>query len=369
MAIYRANMVAAADKALSAAYPVIRQVVGAEFFHGLAREYQRGTPSASGDLTDFGAAFDAFLAALRARAGTCPTCPTWPALEWAVHRAYGAADAPDWDAAALARRRPRPAGGDPLPVVARPGRGRVAPPDRARLDDPPARLRRRVQRRAGTLAETALVARDGFAVDVVRCGAGDAAFLAASLAGAAAGRRGRGRRSHADPDFDLGALLGRALARAPGLRLHTLKNPMLRTLIQRALVVTGLVDRLQPVVLLALRLYVSSVFFRSGLVKISDWSATLALFHDEYKVPLLPPDLAAFVGAFGELTFPVLITLGLLGRFGARGPVRGQRDGRDLVPAAVRLRLPGGHQRALLLGLDPAGAVGVRARASCRSTR
>ncbi len=94
---------------------------------------------------------------------------------------------------------------------------------------------------------------------------------------------------------------------------------MIRTLIQRALAVTSLVDRLQPVALLALRLYVSSVFLRSGLVKISDWSATLALFHDEYKVPLLPPDLAACVGAFGELTFPVLIALGLMGRFGAAG--------------------------------------------------
>ena len=94
---------------------------------------------------------------------------------------------------------------------------------------------------------------------------------------------------------------------------------MLKTLIQRAQAVTGLVDRLQPVALLALRLYVSSVFFRSGLVKLSDWSATLALFHDEYHVPLLPPDLAAWVGAFGELSFPVLITLGLAGRFGAAG--------------------------------------------------
>ena len=94
---------------------------------------------------------------------------------------------------------------------------------------------------------------------------------------------------------------------------------MLRILIQRALVITGLVDRLQPVALLALRLYVSSIFFRSGIVKISDWSATLALFHDEYKVPLLPPDLAAWVGAFGELAFPVLIVLGLMGRLGAAG--------------------------------------------------
>ena len=93
----------------------------------------------------------------------------------------------------------------------------------------------------------------------------------------------------------------------------------MRQLIQRALALTSLVDRLQPLGLLALRLYVSSVFFRAGVIKVSDWSATLALFHDEYKVPLLPPDLAACVGAFGELTFPVLITLGLAGRFGAAG--------------------------------------------------
>lgn len=93
----------------------------------------------------------------------------------------------------------------------------------------------------------------------------------------------------------------------------------MRTLIQRSLVVTALIDKLQSVVLLALRLYVSSIFFRAGIIKVSDWSATLALFHDEYKVPLLPPDLAALVGTFGELTFPVLITIGLLGRFGAAG--------------------------------------------------
>jgi putative oxidoreductase len=96
-------------------------------------------------------------------------------------------------------------------------------------------------------------------------------------------------------------------------------NIMLRTLIQRALGITGLVDRLQSCVLLALRVYVSYVFLNSGLVKISDWSATLALFHDEYKVPLLPPDLAAYVGAFGELAFPVLVVLGLMGRLGAAG--------------------------------------------------
>jgi putative oxidoreductase len=93
----------------------------------------------------------------------------------------------------------------------------------------------------------------------------------------------------------------------------------MRQLIQRVQALTSLADLLQPLALLALRLYVSSVFFRAGVIKVSDWSATLALFHDEYKVPLLPPDLAACVGAFGELAFPVLITLGLAGRFGAAG--------------------------------------------------
>ena len=93
----------------------------------------------------------------------------------------------------------------------------------------------------------------------------------------------------------------------------------MKELIARALVLTRLADKLQPVALLAARLYVARIFIQSGLVKISDWSATLALFHDEYKVPLLPPDLAAWVGAFGELAFPVLIVLGLMGRLGAAG--------------------------------------------------
>jgi putative oxidoreductase len=94
---------------------------------------------------------------------------------------------------------------------------------------------------------------------------------------------------------------------------------MIEQSVRRSLILTRFVDRLQPFVLLGARLYVSSIFFRSGIVKISDWSSTLALFRDEYTVPVLPPALAAYVGTFGELFFPVLITLGLAGRFGAAG--------------------------------------------------
>ena len=93
----------------------------------------------------------------------------------------------------------------------------------------------------------------------------------------------------------------------------------MKDLIRRALSVTDALDRLQPLVLLAARLYVAFIFFRSGTIKLEDWSGTLALFHDEYTVPLLPPTLAAYIGTFGELFFPILIVLGLAGRLGAAG--------------------------------------------------
>lgn len=70
---------------------------------------------------------------------------------------------------------------------------------------------------------------------------------------------------------------------------------------------------------LAIRLYVGWQFFKSGLIKISDWSSTLALFRDEYQVPLLPPETAALLGTAGELTFPILLFVGLLSRPAALG--------------------------------------------------
>jgi putative oxidoreductase len=82
---------------------------------------------------------------------------------------------------------------------------------------------------------------------------------------------------------------------------------------------TRVLDALQPAAQLAARLYVGAAFFRSGLTKIADWETTLALFQDEYKVPLLPTHVAAVMGTGGELVLPVLLVLGLFGRFGALG--------------------------------------------------
>ena len=90
----------------------------------------------------------------------------------------------------------------------------------------------------------------------------------------------------------------------------------LEALWQRAV---SALEALQPAAQLAARLYVAKVFFLSGLTKIRDWETTLALFTDEYQVPLLPPELAAPLGTAGELVLPVLLVLGLGGRLAAAG--------------------------------------------------
>jgi putative oxidoreductase len=80
---------------------------------------------------------------------------------------------------------------------------------------------------------------------------------------------------------------------------------------------SDLLDKLQPILLLGFRLYVARVFFMSGLTKIHDWSITVALFTDEYHVPVLSPAVAALLGTTTELSMPVLLALGLATRFGA----------------------------------------------------
>jgi putative oxidoreductase len=81
----------------------------------------------------------------------------------------------------------------------------------------------------------------------------------------------------------------------------------------------AVLEALQPLAQLGARFYVAQAFFLSGLTKIRDWETTLALFSDEYKVPLLSPTVAAFAGTTGELVLPVLLLLGLAGRFAALG--------------------------------------------------
>jgi putative oxidoreductase len=107
---------------------------------------------------------------------------------------------------------------------------------------------------------------------------------------------------------------------------------VIRTLISRSI---GIMEAI-PYVLLALlaRFSIAAVFWKSGQTKIEGFAVDLLqgkveiglprvtasaidLFKEEYKVPLLPPELAAHLAAFAEHAFPVLILVGLATRLSA----------------------------------------------------
>ncbi|MEW6347142.1 MAG: DoxX family protein [Paraburkholderia sp.] len=71
-----------------------------------------------------------------------------------------------------------------------------------------------------------------------------------------------------------------------------------------------------PYALLAipLRIAVATIFWNSAMAKLANWETALALFRDEYRLPVLPPELAAYMAVSIELTTPLLLILGLATR-------------------------------------------------------
>lgn len=101
IAVYRGNVVGACTKALAGTYPIVAKIVGESFFEGLAREYLRRFPSASGDLNEFGASLAPFVAAFP-HTRDLPYLADVARMEWLAHRAYYARDAAAPDLARLA---------------------------------------------------------------------------------------------------------------------------------------------------------------------------------------------------------------------------------------------------------------------------
>lgn len=62
---------------------------------------------------------------------------------------------------------------------------------------------------------------------------------------------------------------------------------------------------------LLFRLAVAGIFFRPGLLKVASWESTVALFRDEYRVPMLPPEMAAVLASSVELGCSTLLIMGL----------------------------------------------------------
>lgn len=99
--VYRNNYRGNLHDALAGAYPVMRQLVGEEFFRLLARRYIERHPSSSGDLHRYGDEMAAFLAHF-APVRHLAYLPDMAKLEWAYHRAYFADDVAPFDLARLA---------------------------------------------------------------------------------------------------------------------------------------------------------------------------------------------------------------------------------------------------------------------------
>jgi hypothetical protein len=103
--VYRNNYRGNLHDTLAGAYPVIRQLVGDEFFRYMARKFIEQYPSRSGNLHYYGAEMADFAASFEP-AGTLPYLPDVAALEWACHRAYFAEDASTLDLAGLVQIPP-----------------------------------------------------------------------------------------------------------------------------------------------------------------------------------------------------------------------------------------------------------------------
>jgi uncharacterized protein len=209
-AIYRGNASASIAKALGATYPVVQRVVGIQFFEAMVEAHRRAHPSISGDLNDYGAEFPAYLEDF-AHTRHLLYLPDLARLEWAVHRAEGAADAKAFDVALLAVLSP--AQQATLRFCWAPGLALV---------DSRYPIARVWQIHQGnylgefsvdwTTPQCALVAREGWRVGVSTLGAGEAAFVDASLNQNAALAAATETALATDPKFDLGRLLSRAVS-------------------------------------------------------------------------------------------------------------------------------------------------------------
>ena len=96
------------------------------------------------------------------------------------------------------------------------------------------------------------------------------------------------------------------------------------TPIERLQAITAWLGRF-PMALLqfAFRFAIAAVFWQAGMTKIASWQTTLTLFTQEYRVPVLPPELAAYMATTIELTCPVLLFFGVATRL-ATLPMLGQ---------------------------------------------
>jgi putative oxidoreductase len=89
-------------------------------------------------------------------------------------------------------------------------------------------------------------------------------------------------------------------------------------IIQRAIAAMGCIP--DWLIALAARVFPAAVFWQSGQTKVAGFHlkpSAIALFQNEYQLPLIDPAIAAHISAFSEHFFPILLVIGLAARFSA----------------------------------------------------
>lgn len=205
---YRSNGHALAQRALSAAYPVVEALIGQESFEALSRHLWQRSPPARGDMAQWGDAFADFIESLDELAREEPYLGDVARVEWALHLAGTAADG-EADLASLGRLQTMAP--DELTLRLCPGASALPSifpvlsivlahrGETLSLQEAGERLRNRV-------AETALVWRQGLQPALRQAQPGEAAFMAALQQGQSL----QGALSAA-PDLDFAAWLAPAL--------------------------------------------------------------------------------------------------------------------------------------------------------------
>lgn len=83
----------------------------------------------------------------------------------------------------------------------------------------------------------------------------------------------------------------------------------------------AMLDRIpHSLIALGARIFPAAVFWQSGQTKLDGWRVSdnaVALFREEYRLPLLDPVIAAHLATLGEHLFPLLLVLGFASRFAA----------------------------------------------------
>lgn len=201
--VYRNNVAVSLSDALETAFPVVRKLVGDQFFRAMAGVYLRKHPPKSPLMMFYGEAMPQFLSRFEP-AKSVPYLPDVAKMELALRHAYHAADATPVDAQALAILAPDALMGTRL---------RIAPAVQTVTSAYPIHAIYRANTVADApkpvmQAEAIVITRAGFDPEMHLINAAAAACIDALADGQPLGQA----MAAADDTLDLGATLGVLLA-------------------------------------------------------------------------------------------------------------------------------------------------------------